>query len=164
MCAKDRRSHDQKRKAKLASRTKRHEDKIQPYSGEKYRADRWLPHVYETELGVYETIKLSHQRLTNAEVEAAFVQLIKRLRGGLPGPLQEDEPEVAFAEGNAVEYLIWNIRRHWKIMFQQRGPVSTEDLVGILRTLLFSMKAQAWNLGPERGYVAFLERFMEGQF
>lgn len=160
--SKDRRSHDQKRKAKLAKRAKRqpsHEP--EPYSGRKYQADRWVPHVYQTELAVYETIKLSNRRLTNDQVKAAFVGLIYHLRAGQPPLLPEGEPDRSLAPGSEVEFLTWNIRRHWGVLFREEGPVSPDDLIGILRTLLYSIEAHAWNKGPDRGYVRFLESFLE---
>src|SRR5262249_19283838 len=39
--------------------------------------------------------------------------------------------------------------------------VATEDLVGILRTLLNSIEAHGWNTGAGRGYVSFLVGVME---
>ncbi len=162
--AKDRRSRDQKRQAKLAERAKKisSQEKL-AYSGKKYQAPPWTPHVFATERAVYQTIVLTERRLTNAQVEAAFTQLIARLRQGLPGPLQEGAEEVLFSEENAVAYLMWNIRRNWALLVQEQGPVSTEDLIGILRTLLYSIIAHAWNTGPSRGYVAFLYDFLRGQ-
>ena len=123
-----------------------------------------MPHVYQTELAIYEAIVLSGRRLTNEQVRAALVWLIKHLRSGQPAPLAEDEPEVAFAVGNEVEFLVWNIRQHWGILFQEQGPVRDDDLVGILRTLLNSIVAHAWQTGPSRGYVAFLDGFMQRRF
>jgi hypothetical protein len=162
VCAKDRRSRDQKRKAKLAKRAqKQAPTEPLPYSGRKYQAEGWVPHVYQTERAIYEAIVLSKRRLTNAQVKAALVQLIGQLREGLPALLPEDAPEVSFAAGSEVEFLVWNIRRHWRMLFQEEGPVSSHDLVGILRTLLHSIEARAWHTGPDRGYVAFLESFMQ---
>jgi hypothetical protein len=155
-------SHDQKRKAKLAKRAARRPVvDLTPYAGKKYQQDRWVPHVYQTELAVYETIHASGHLLTNDHVKAAFVQLIKHLGSGQPALLAEGDPDVLYAPGREVEYLIWNIRRHWGLLFAERGPVRDQDLIGILRTLLHSIKAQAWHSGPDRGYVHFLEHFIQ---
>src|SRR5439155_13834938 len=59
-----------------------------------------------------------------------------------------------------VEALMWLIRRSWTLFFEKQGPVAVEDLVGILRTLLHSIKAQAWRWGPKLGYVQFIKGFM----
>jgi hypothetical protein len=162
--AKDRRSKEQKRKAKLTARTERRpEAEKLAYSGRKYQADAWVPAVYETELGIYETIILSRQRLTNKQVETALMELIHQLRDGLPPALPADAGNLAFTPGQEVEFLMANIRRHWGIFFEEQGTVQTSDLVGILRTLLYSIQAHAWNTGPDLGYVHFLKRFMEGK-
>src|ERR1700722_1947144 len=115
MATKDRKSHDQKRKEKLAKRAERladHRD-VTPYTGAKYQKQAWVPQVYETELAVYETILASNQTLTNDHVWRAFVRLIKDLRSGAAQPLADDAPKMALAAGFEVDYLIWNIHRHW---------------------------------------------------
>jgi hypothetical protein len=159
----------QKRQAKLAKLAKRARKERSsksaastptPYSGRKYQTDRWAPHVYQTELAIYETIALSGRRLTNAHVKLALAQLINDLRRGVPPAQQDGEPEVPFIAGQEVEFLVWNIRRHWRQLFEDEGPVSRDDLVGILRTLLHSIEAHAWNTGPHRGYVDYLVSFL----
>ncbi|MBY0526526.1 MAG: hypothetical protein K2R98_24235 [Gemmataceae bacterium] len=160
--AKDRRSKDQKRKAKLMKRAEKQlPSGPQPYSGSKYRSDRWTPNVAATEAAIYEAINLSRRTLTNPQVEAAFIELIGRLRAGEPAALPDDAPDVAYAPGHETEYVVWNIRRHWRKMFEDYGPVKTEDLIGILRTLLYSMEAQARDRGKDRGYVDFLYHFLK---
>jgi hypothetical protein len=157
-------SRDQRRKEKLAERSKRArerpEDASQPYAGTKYQAERWVPYVLETEQAVYEAILVSGRRLSNDQVQAAFTSLIQHLRDGQPPLLGDDPIDVPFAAGAEVEFLVYNIRRHWAVVFERAGFVNTEDLIGILRTLLHSMKAHAWNTGRDRGYVAFLYKFM----
>jgi hypothetical protein len=159
--AKDRRSRDQKRKAKLTERAKQHDRaNPQPYTGTKYQADRWVPHVYRTERAVYEAIVQSQGRLTNEQVREAFVRLINHLRAGHAAPLPADDSAPPFTAGGEVEFLVGNIRRHWRLLFEEQGPVAHQDLIGILRTLLNSIQAHAWHTGPSRGYVAFLSDFM----
>lgn len=156
----------QKRQAKAAKRTRKERSSQPagsaptPYSGRKYQTDRWAPHVYQSELAIYEAITVSGGRLTSKQVEVALVRLINDLRRGVPPAQQDGEPEVPFAAGQEVEFLVWNIRRHWRELFDDEGPVSRDDLVGILRTLLHSIEAQAWNTGPHRGYVDFLVSFL----
>lgn len=161
---------DQKRRAKQAKKMKEAKSSKRgrtsvatPYEGRKYQAESWVPHVFETELAIYETIKLSGERLTNDQVHEALVELIGLLRHGISPVLTEDDAEVPFEQGREVDYLIWNIRRHWGILFERHGSTARSDLVGILRTLLYSLKAHAWNTGASRGYVAFLLTFLEGR-
>jgi len=159
--SKDSQSHAQKRKAKLAKRGRRPVIDLTPLAGNTYQRDRWLPDVYETELAVYEAIRLSERCLKNDQVRAAFIHLIRDLGSGKPALLDPAEPEVPFAPGREVEFLVWNIRRHWGALFAEKGPVHVEHLIGILRTLLHSVEAHAWHTGPDQGYVAFLENFIE---
>lgn len=134
---------------------------VTPYEGSRYRAERWVPHVYATERAVYETILLTADKLSNQQVRAAFEQLVRHLRSNLPGPLPDGETETVYASGSEVEFLIWNIRNHWRQLVEEQGNVDKEDLIGILRTLLFSIQAHALDRGPRQGYVSFLREFME---
>jgi hypothetical protein len=156
-------SRDQKRKAKLAKRAKREtlNEAITPYSGRKYQGDEWAVHVNATETAIYETIKLSKSTLTNKQVKAALISLIEHIRSGNPALLPDDGPELHFTTGSEVDYLVWNIRRHWNFLVEHVGPVHRDDLIGILRTLLYSIEAHAFHSGEQRGYVHFIEGFLK---
>lgn len=161
--AKDRRGKELKRRAKLRERIKRTQNLyVVPFEGDKYRKDRWTPAVYRTELGVYEALMGLDDRLTNAEVETAFKELVVHLRRGDSPFLTEEEKHVPPPSGN-VDYVIWNIRWHWGFLAEEFGPIAAADLIGILRTLLYSMKAQAWAHGSDRGYLYFLKGFLQGR-
>ena len=161
--AKDRRSRDQKRKDKLAKDSKKKAiADVAPYEGSKYHADSWLSTVANTELGVYDAIVASHRTLSNRTVEAAFVELVRGLRDGLSPTPVDDEPKVLYTKETERESIVWNIRHHWSIMFERGDTVATEDLIGILRTLLYSIRAHAANTGPSMGYVHFLYNLMNG--
>jgi hypothetical protein len=162
MSAKSRLSRDQRRRAKLAARAKKRPTIEElAYRGEKYRGEGWTAVVFQTEVGIYEAYMILERRLTNKNVERALIDLIGRLRGGVAAPLSEGEKEIRLDEPSPEDFLIWNIRRNWTIYFEKSGPVATHDLVGILRTLLYSITAHAWHSGPTRGYLHFLEGFME---
>jgi hypothetical protein len=68
---------------------------------------------------------------------------------------------MTFAPETEVDYLIWNIRLHWRLLVEKIGPVRSDDFVGILRTLLYSLEAHAWNTGEKRGYVEYIEGFLD---
>jgi hypothetical protein len=163
MSAKDRLSRDQRRKAQLAALARRAKRRpiATPYSGRKYQQDKWVPQTYATERAVYEVILITERQLTNDQVREAFGRLIEHLRGSLPAPVAADEPETLFQLGREVDYLVWNIRRHWRTLFEEQGPVAREDLIGILRTLLYSIQTHALHTGRARGYVSFLYHFMQ---
>src|SRR5262249_43098399 len=124
--AKDKRSHDQKRKAKLAQRNRREAatTDVTPYEGRKYQAPRWAIARSQTEMAVYEAIIWTGHRLTNKHAGAAFTQLVRELRQGLsPVPL-EAEPPLVYTPGQEAEFLIGNIRRNWGLLFQEHGKVA----------------------------------------
>jgi hypothetical protein len=161
--AKDKRSHDQKRKAKLAERARKNKSSsaVEPYEGTKYQQDEWTPLVYATEKAIYEVILQTERKLTNDEVKKAFEQLVLQLRAGLAPALAADETEPTLQVGQASDSVVWNIRRHWGEFFDAYGSVAVADLVGVLRTLLHSIQAHQWNTGRQHGYVAFLQKFLE---
>ena len=161
--AKDKRSRDQKRKAKLAERARKQgmSRRVEPYEGRKYQQPRWTSLVYATELAIYEVIQMTDRRLGNDAVQMALEQLVLALRGGLAPTLAEPEPRPDLVIGAEAPFLMWNIRGHWTDFFENEHAVPVVDLIGVLRTLLHSIEAHQWNTGRERGYVAFLDGFMQ---
>lgn len=153
-------SRDQKRKAKLAERNQRRQKSAEPfpYSGRKYQAAAYVPYIYQTESAVLAAYLDSGRQLTNEQVRQAFVQLIERLRHDSPAAVAEVEADEQAAPGT-VDDVVLRIRRSWGRLFTEREPCSRNDMVGILRTLLYSIQAHAWNTGPSRGYLAYLEKF-----
>ena len=159
--SKKKQSHDQKRKAKLAKRAERRPPEVDlAYEGSKYRADEWTEAVFATELGVYEAYVTLDRKLTNQQAKEAFTELITDLRDGM-SPLLDAKEEDAEELDHPVDFLIWNIRRSWTQFVEDESPLATKDMIGILRTLLYSIKAHAWNTGPSTGYLSFLEGFMK---
>jgi hypothetical protein len=160
-------SRDQKRKDKLAKRARnereRQREQVLPYEGKKYQAPEWVPYVEPTERAVYEAIVQSGKRITNDQARTAFETLVRHLRAGEPARLPEDAPAVVLTAGTEVEFLLWNMRRHWGLAFDKHGPIGADDLIGILRTLLHSSAVHEWNTGPDLGYVSFLYKFFRAQ-
>jgi hypothetical protein len=155
-------SRDQKRKAKLVERDKRARemDVFTPYSGRKYQSDHWAPVVFATERPIYDVIVESKRALTNAQVRRALELLIDHLRRGGPPGIGDAEPVVPYSTGNAAECVFHNIRRSWRQMFDSGRTVAATDLIGVARTLLYSIEAHGNNTGQARGYVAFLQEFL----
>src|SRR5262249_17932298 len=110
--AKDKRSRDQKRKAKLAERVRKRQGSalVEPYEGRKYQSGAWAPLVYATESAIYEVIQQSERRLTNDTVQYALTRLVLDLRRELAPTLRAGEPQPPLEIGNEGPYLIWNIR------------------------------------------------------
>ena len=155
-------SRDQKRKAKLAKRDNRARELevFTSYSGHKYQSDHWTPVMFATERPIYDVIVESKRALTNAQVRRALDLLIDHLRRGGPPGIGDGEPTVPYSASNAAECVFDNIRRSWRRMFDEGRVVGATDLIGIARTLLYSIEAHGHNTGQARGYVAFLEGFL----
>ncbi len=155
-------SRDQKRKAKLAERDKRSRelDVFTPYSGRKYQADCWTPVVFVTERAIHDVILESNRELTNSHVRRALELLIDHLRRGGPPGIGDGEEVVPFSAGHAAECVFYNVRKAWRAMADSGRIVPATDLIGIARTLLFSLEARGHHTGQSRGYVAFLEEFI----
>jgi hypothetical protein len=71
--AKDKRSRDQKRKAKLAKRARKQgaSRSVEPYEGRKYQQPQSTALIYATELAIFEVIQLTDRRRGNASRRAA---------------------------------------------------------------------------------------------
>lgn len=155
-------SRDQKRKAKLTERSKKSRERevFQPYSGTRYHSDAWVPVVFATEKSIHDVIVESKRSVTNSHVKQALLLLIEHLHRGGPAVLGDGEPEVLFTSSAIPERVFFKIRQAWSSLADSGRVVVSADLIGILRTLLFSLEAHAFKTGESRGYVAFLEEFI----
>ena len=154
-------SHDQKRKAKLARRA----SKAPPvnslaYTGNKFKTDELVPVFLSTETGIYESSVVTEQALTDADVQAALQELVLQLRHG-PLTTQEYSDKITYTEGDEKGLVISNIRRNWIHMHYAGTRVGTEQLVGVLRTLLGSIEAWRSPSAQSRGYLHYLEGFLK---
>src|SRR5438094_7091005 len=87
-------SRDQKRKAKLAKRTRSLPGPLAlAYHGDKYKRDEFVSTFLATETGIYESYLCTDRGLTDPLVAAALEKLIVQMRQGPLPPLEEeDEP------------------------------------------------------------------------
>jgi hypothetical protein len=102
--------------------------------------------------------------VTNSHVKQALLLLIDHLHRGGPAVLGDGEPEVLFTASAIPERLFFKIRQAWSSLAESGRVVAPADLIGILRTLLFSLEAHAFKTGESRGYVVFLEEFIPTVF
>ena len=153
-------SRDQKRKGQLAEKAKRSREMeiFTPYEGERYRDPIWIPAVYATEFGICEVITESKRSLTDKQVRSALVTLIRHLRDGGPASLGDGEPAVPFSAERASECVFYHVRKSWRQLADNGQGVAASDLIGIARTLLYSLEAHG-ALSPG-GYVRFIEGFI----
>lgn len=158
--SKDRRSKDQRRKAKLEKRAKRLRDtEVLPYHGKKYRRTDLIPTFYHTELGVHEAFVTCDRKLTDDMAVGAITRLIQQLRQG-PLPPAVDPDSIEEIEGFEEEFIIQNIRRHWEILFRDSPRPVKDDLIGILRTTLGSIEIWATGVPGSRHYLCYIENFL----
>jgi len=145
---------------------KRLQENLTPYSGHKYQQPAWVHAVFATEKAIYEIVMLSQRRLTNDHCKAAFERLIRMLHTAeQPELLPQDNRDryVLDLTDDLPEALAVMIRREWGFHVANYHPVAKADWIGILRTLLHSLEAHAWNTGPLKGYLHYLEGFMRGR-
>ncbi len=130
------------------------------YRGNKYKNNKFLPLIFSTESGIYESFVMSDRKITDHDVRAALEGLIREIRGGtLVFPSQRQASEHPDAEGGE-SLIVWNIRRHWDESSEGEPFPGRDNLIGILRTILGSI--DVWgNISPtSRGYLRYLEGFM----
>ena len=156
-----RRAQAEKRQQKLALHGVTGEaQKVTPLKAATYQTDYWARAFHQTELGILEAHRALAGQLTDAQVRSALIELARSLKGGMP-PLREESAAAAPIDpGHPTPLVIDSIRRRWKVLFEIWHPVSPDDLVGILRTLLSSIDVRKSSASPDTGYLAFLDRFL----
>ncbi len=157
MAKKNRLSHDQKRKAKLAKEARRERQNMSPlaYDGKKYKTDALVPVFLATETGIYEAYVMTDRQLTDRQVRSALEKLILQLRQG-PLPPAEDGT-IRHVPGQEEDLIVNNVRRHLQEM---SPPPSTENLIGVLRTTLNSIHVWTTRGAESRGYLNYVEGFL----
>jgi hypothetical protein len=161
MGKKNRLSRDQKRKAKLAERAGRGVAReALAYGGGKYKTDELIPVFLETELAIHEVFVTTQRQLTDRTVEAALEKMIIEMRNGSLLSLSED-PDGDMNEGGEENLIAWRIRSNWEQLFQETGRVSTKKLIGVLRTILNSIRIWSTTSRDSRGYLNYIEGFLK---
>ena len=106
--AKDRRTHDQKRKKKLEERKRKaRQTESLAYMGEKYKADELVPTWMHTEIGIYETFVMTDRQLLDQTVVTALESLIRQIRAGTLPPL-EDKSVIDYQVGGEEDLVTGN--------------------------------------------------------
>jgi hypothetical protein len=158
--AKDRRTHDQKRKKKLEERKqKARQTESLAYMGKKYQTDELAPTWMYTETGIYETYVMTDRQLLDQTVVAALENLVRQIRSGKLPPL-EDTTEIHYEVGQEEDLVIENIRRSWMHRFADEWKPPRDELVGVLRSVLGSI-AKVRAPGPRsQAYLRHIEGFL----
>jgi hypothetical protein len=131
---------DRKRKKKLEEK-KRKARQVESlaYMGEKYKKDKLIPTWMNTEISIYETYVITERKIFDQTVVSALETLIRTMRRGTLPPLPEKD-EIHYELGKEEDLLIENIRRGWANHFATEWRPPTDDLIGVLRTILGSIK------------------------
>lgn len=160
MGKKQRLSHDQKRKAKLAKRAVKAPQALDlAYRGNRYKREDLLPIFFQTELGIYQAHVMSGSTLIDRTVAAALTQLVQQMQHGDLPPLADPEAGEAVGD-NAEDLIIWNIRRNWHEYFEANPHPGTDQLIGVLRTTLGSIQVWTTRDRHSRGYLSYLKGFL----
>lgn len=127
-----------------------------------YRSDEYLPYIFKAETGILKAWGIEPD-MTDGNVRQALRELISQLKESstLPRPLTADvTSEPVRIEAERIEDLIQNfILYHLRQAFEAQGPLSIEDLIGVLKTINHSIGA--WNVGMnQQGYLNYLEGFL----
>jgi hypothetical protein len=154
-------SRDQKRKAKLKKRAERSQShELLAFSGSKYKTGEYVPIMLETEVAIYECYVVSDRDLTDDDVEAALKRLAVQLREG-PLPPVAEAGVLTVSKGEEVDLVIENIRQHWQILEEQGTLPDPDDLIGILATILNSIRIWRLHSLHSRSYLRYLEGFLK---
>jgi hypothetical protein len=157
MSKKARLSRDQKRKQKLAKRERRlPQQNSLAYTGNRYKSNEFLTPLFETELGIYEAFVVSERLMTDTDVETELQDLIAELR-------EHAAAELIYAETANDEpcgLVTASVFPHWETMLDAGTLPARDDLIGILRTILGSLETWRSRSASSRGYLSYLEGFM----
>lgn len=134
------RKRDRKRQKKLVEKKRKaHLAESLVYMGSKYQTEELMPTWVNTEIGIYETYVMTDGKLVDATVFDSIAALIRQLRAGTLPPLS-DTDEIHYEVGREEDVLVENIRRSWAIRFTAESKPSKDKLIGVLRSILGSIK------------------------
>jgi hypothetical protein len=159
MARRNKLSRDQKRKRKLAQRARARGTDIEPYRGRKYQNEKYVDAHLATETAIYEVYVITDREITDHHVRASLGYLIHQLRGENP-PLPEDGPQTDDEHGQPQDLIAYTIKQHWEDLFTEQPRHATQELVGVLRSILGSVETWSRPAPGGRGYLRYLEGFL----
>jgi hypothetical protein len=138
--SKDRKRDRKRKKKKLAdNRQKAYRAESLVYMGSKYQTEALTPTWMNTEIGIYEIYVMTDRKLLDQTVFAAIEALIGQLQAGTLPPLSETDA-IQYEVGREEDLLIDNIRRSWAHRFTAESKPPKSKLIGVLRSILGSIK------------------------
>jgi hypothetical protein len=138
--SKDRKRERKRKKKKLAEKKRKaYLAESLAYMGSKYQTEELMPTWMHTEVGIYETYVMTDRKLLDETVFSSIEALIRQLRAGTLPPFP-DTDEIHYEVGREEDLLIENIRRSWANRFTTESKPSKDKLIGVLRSILGSIK------------------------
>ncbi len=152
--------HERKRREKAAAkRLRERESESLAYLGEKYKKEELIQSLMHSEIGIYEAYIISGRKLTDKVVIAALEKLIRGMRAKNLPPLPAGN-EVVYNAGDEVSLVIGNVRRNWKQHFANNWRPPTDDLIGVVRTILGSIEKVRSSSPFDQSYLKHIEGFL----
>ena len=153
-------SDDRKRKKKLAEKKqKARQAQSLAYLGEKYKKAELVPTLMHAEIGIYQSYILADRKIFDPMVEAAIERLIRQMRSGSLPPLPDDA-EPYYEAGLEEDLLIENIRRSWQEHFAHAWQPPRDERIGVLRTILGSIKNMKSAGAHSQSYLRHVATFL----
>lgn len=119
----------------------------------------WSPTWLQTEIGIYESFVITDRTLCDQTVVNSLETLITRMRLGSLPPLSGDDV-VEYQEGQEEDLVIGSIRSNWARHFEGAWRPSTDQLIGILRTILGSIDTMRAPGPQSQSYLRHIEGFL----
>jgi hypothetical protein len=150
----------QRAKKAKSQRTAKHDIPL-AYSGSRYQSERYMMPLMVLESAILEADDNAGGKLLDNEVRAALAIMVRRLHTG---------PQESIAALNALsitelghakyQQIIDTIVAGWLDFFEEHRPLPRADLVGIFRTIVYSLGIRTEMHPGGRGYLKFLAEFL----
>ena len=149
---------ERKRKEKeLKRRLKLQEREPLALDTDKFRKPKFTPIWLNIETAIYEAYVVADRKLSDQTVIAAIENLVRQMKAG---PLPAPADRLVYDPEQSEEFLIGNIRRNWAERFSPLDRPTKDDLIGVLRSILYSIETKMTPGPRSQGYVHYLERFL----
>ncbi len=159
--AKDRRTREQKRKAKLAKRNKSlPKSSSLAYTGKKYKKDELIPLLMKAEIGIYESYVMTDRKLLDQTVASALQKLIKQMRTGTLPKLDPTGVITVDEDSQGLDLVMLSIQRNWELYFEENWKPPLEQRIGVLRTILGSLETMRSPSSRSQSYLRYIEGFL----
>ncbi|MBN1393885.1 MAG: hypothetical protein JW959_02555 [Pirellulales bacterium] len=148
------------KKRRLERQRQRRKPVSQAYCGNKYRNEDSVPFLMQTEIGIYESFVITDRKITDHHVRRVLEGLIRDVRGGVDGNSSGLTSLDDSSAGDEEHLIAWSIRQHWDGYAQEAPLPGRGTIIGILQTILASVETWGNTSPTSRGYLRYLEGFM----